>query len=307
MRGASFPAILAVVSIIVAQPMLSYLFDEMLASVALLMIVRDHPEAQRFWRVTFWLSVLLAIAFLAKETGYLMLMPAFTVYFLLAYWVQRSTPSRASLLRFGWIAAAPFIAYLVYNPSVTGLWAYLTGAVNIVSGYSAAMSLPKHLGEYLGLEVFASLLLGFAVYGWRRKWLGIEAIACVMIAFFVILKHSLVRHDPLSFHGFGLVLFAILVLKCRRVKVATIAGGATWVILCVLSLIGMNSLSKTLSMERWDPVPHLKQIGKLLHWRESLAGVAAETEAKLLADTLPDSLLARIHEAPVVIFPWELA
>ncbi len=306
-RAAPFPCFLVVLSILVAQPILSYLYDELLACAALLMIVRDNPEEQRFWHLTFWLSVLLSVALLAKETGYLMLMPAFTAYFLLSYLGQRSKPSRASLLRFGWIAAAPFIAYLVYNPSVTGLWSYLTAASSIVSGYSAAMSLPMPPGDYFGIGVFAILVLGFAAYGWWRKWLGIGSIACVMIGFFVVVKHSFVRHGPFFFYGFGLVLFAILALNCRRVKAAIIASGAIWVVLCVLSLAGMNSVLKTLSIGRWDPVPHVKQIGKLLHWKESMAGVAAQTEANLLADALPDSVLSRIQRAPVVVFPWELS
>jgi hypothetical protein len=305
-RAAPLPCFLVVLSILVAQPMIGYLYDELLACAALLMIVRDRPEAQKFWHLTFWLSILMAIAFLAKETGYLMLMPAFTAYFLLAYFARRSKPSRASLLRFGWIAAAPFIAYLVYNPSVTGLWAYFTSASSIVSGYSAAMSLPSS-GDYLGIEVFAILMLGFAAYGWWRKWLGIESIACVTIGLFVTVKHTIVRQGPLFFYGFGLVLFAILVLQCRRVKAATIAGGGIWMVLCVLSLIGMTTVPKTLSVARWNPVPHLKQIGTLLHWRESMAAAAAQTEANLFADTLPDSVLRRIQRTPVVIFPWELS
>lgn len=304
-RFAPIPCFLCVLSVVVAQPVLIWAFEQMLAIAALLLILRDHPEKQRFWRTTFPLSLLIALAFLGKGSGYVMLMGAFASYFALTYWQERRKPSATSLLRIGWVVAGPFIAYLAYNPSVIGLQAYVTGTVNLMSGYSVAMSVQRPLGDSLCFGSFAVLLLGFAIYGARRKWLEIEAIAWVMIPFFAGMKYSAVRHGATTFNGFGLVLFAILLLKCKPVKAATVAGGMTWALLSIVSLAGMSVWA--ISGRQWDPVPHLKQIGNVFHWKRSIASVVARTQVNLLVDTLPDSLLARIHGAPVVIFPWELA
>ena len=305
-RFAPIPCFFCVLSVVLAQPIPIWAFDQILAFAALLLIVRDHPEKQRFWRTTFPLSILTALAFLAfPGRDYVTLMAAFALYFALTYWQERSKPSRTSLLRFGWVVAAPFIAYLGYNPSVTGLWAYVASIINLMSGYGVAMSLQRPLSDDLCLGVFAILLLSFAIYGARRKWLGIEAIACVMIPFFAGMRYSAVRHGATMFNGFGLVLFAILLLKCKPVKAATVAGGVTWALLCIVSLVEMNIWA--LSLQLWNPAPHLEQIGKMFHWKRSIASVVAKTQANLRADALPDSLLARIHGAPVVIFPWELA
>jgi hypothetical protein len=307
-RFAPLSCFLAVLSVIVAQPVLSFLFDYLLASATLLLIVRDHPEAQKFFRATLPLSMLITLAFLDKASVYIILMSGFLLYFVAAYWKEWSKPSRAALLRFGWVAIAPFIAYLVYNPSVKGLWVYVTVTANIMGGYGEAMSSPGLPSDYLRLAGFVTLLLGFGVYAAWQKWLRVEVLACVMMSFVVGSKHGIVHADHEVFiYGFGLVLFGILVLKCRRLKAATVAGAAAWALVCILSLAGMNSLKKDLSLLRWNPAPQIERIGKLLHWRESIASVAAQTEANLGADALPDSLLERIHGAPVVVFPWELA
>jgi hypothetical protein len=307
-RFAPLTCFLAVLSVIVAQPVLGYLFDYLLASATVLFIIRDHPEAQKFFRGTLPLSMLLSLAFLDKASVYLMLMPGALLFFALTYWREQSKPSRASMLRCGWVAIAPFVAYLVYNPSVTGLWAYITSDAKIIGGYSEAMSTPGLPPDYRRLGTFVVLILGFAVCAVWRKWLKIEVFACVMMALSASIKHGIVSVDHEMFiYGFGLVLFGILVLECRRVKAATVAGAATWALVCILSLAGVNSLRKDLSLLRWNLAPQFERIGKLFHWRESVASMAAQTEANLRADALPDSLLARIHGAPVVVFPWELA
>jgi len=308
LRAAPLLSFLSVLSLIVAHPVLNYLFDYLLASAALLLVVRERPEEQRFWRGTLPLSMLISLAFLAKASVYMMLMPAFLLYFATAYWQEWSRPSRAALLRFVWVVIAPFIAYLVYNPSVGGLWAYVTASASIVSGFSRAMSTSGLPSGYLRLASFVTLLVSFAVCAIWRKWLKSEVVACVMISLFVAIKHSVIRADHEVFiYGFGMVLFAILVVSCRPVRAAAVAGGATWVLLCILALSGMNSRWMTLSLQRWNPASHLEQIDKLFHWTKSIASMAAQTDANLRADALPDSLLVRIHGGPVVIFPWELA
>jgi hypothetical protein len=307
-RFSTFSCLLVVLALIVAQPVLTFLFDYMLVATALLLIVRDHPEAQRFWSGTLPLSVLVSLVFLAKASGFLTVMPAFLLYFALAYWQERTKPSRASLLRLSCVMTAPFIAYLLYDPSLGGLWAYVTATANIVSGYNDAMSNYGLPPDDLSLGGFVTLLLGFAAYAAWRKWLRLDAIACVTMALFVALKHGIVSSGhEVFFYGFGLVLFAILLLKCRGAKAVNVVGGATFAALSVLSLVGMDPSWKALSLPRWSLSPHLDQIGKLLRWKETIAFVAAQTEANLRADVLPDSVLARIRGAPVVIFPWELA
>ena len=307
-RFSTFVYFLAVLALVVAQPVLTFLFDYMVVATALLLIVRDHPEAQRFWSGTLPLSALVSLVFLAKASAFLTVMPAFLLYFALAYWQDRSKPSRASWLRFGVVAIAPFLAYLLYNPSVRGLWMYVTASANVVSGYNDAMSSEGLPADYLSLGAFAILLLGFAAYAAWRRWLRLDAIACVTIAFFVGMKHGLVMSDhEVFFYGFGLVPFAILLLKCRPVKAVNVWGGATFAALSILSLVGMNPAWKALSLPRWTLSPHLDQIDRLFHWKESVALVAAQTDANLRADALPGALLARIRGAPVVVFPWELS
>jgi hypothetical protein len=307
-RLAPFLCFLAILSLILAQLVLNYLFDYMLVTAALLLIVRAPPEGQRFWSGTLPLSLLVSLLFLAKASGYMTLMPAFFLYFAVAHWRQRVRPTRASLLRFGCVAIAPFPAYLFYNASLRGLWVYITATASIVSGYNDAMSTYGLPSDYLSLGCFVILLLGFGIYAVWRKWLKPEVLACVAISFFVAMKQGIVRTDHEGFfYGFSFVLFAILVLKCNTGNAACTTGAATFAVLGVLGLIGMDPVLKALSVQQWSPSPHFERVGKLFHWRETLASVAEQTKANLRADALPDSLLTQIHGAPVAVFPWELA
>src|ERR1700675_1017886 len=98
------------------------------------------------------------LAFLIKPTAYMILLRSLAAYFAFASLRERRPPSKASLLRLAGVVVAPFAAYLIYNPSLAGLWVYLVGSVEIARGYSDAMStlgLPS--GEYLRLGLLTPI------------------------------------------------------------------------------------------------------------------------------------------------------
>src|SRR5262249_54927433 len=111
-------------SVILAQPLLDG-FDYLAVIAGLVLIVWDPPEEQRLVQVTLPLSLLLAVAFLTRHSMYVMLMMALAAHFVSSYIGDRRRPSRGSWLRFAWLAIAPFVAYLAYNPSLPGFLAYI--------------------------------------------------------------------------------------------------------------------------------------------------------------------------------------
>jgi hypothetical protein len=310
-RRSTRPAcFIAVLAIIFAHPLLRDSVDYMLACSALLLLLRQFPARRGFWRITVLLSVLCAVAFLTKESSYVMLMLALAVYYGLGHLRERRIPSREFLIRLVLIVCTPFCAYLLYDRSVPGLWAYVIGAMRIVSGYSTAMSINGlPVREYWQLGMLTAMFLGFSAFALWRKWFEVETAACVMSSFLLGMKHDIVRDGGnLTFiYAFTMVLLAILILECRKAKRVNLVGGSVFAAVCILSLTEMDPVWKTLSGDRWNPAPSAKALGDLLHWNRSMSAAAAQTEANLQEDRLPEELLRRIRGNPVVIFPWELS
>ncbi len=302
---------LAVSCTILAHPLLSNLSNYMLAITTLLLIVWQPADKQDFWRVTLPISALAGIAFLMTQTMYVMLMLSFAAYFWAAYLRERHRPSLASMSRFAWVVVTPLILYLIYNPSLTGLLEYISRGALVAGGYSDAMStLALPPDQYSRLGLLSGLLIGFTGYATWRRWLEPETTACVGVAFYFGMKHGVVRpdgHVPFVY-GFALMLFAVLVLKCGQLKIRAVLGFyAVCAGLCIVSLGAMNPSWNAISLRQWDPAPRIALARSLFHWKQFVAGLDAQTEANLHVDRLPDALLGRIQQAPVVVFPWELA
>jgi hypothetical protein len=303
--------ILVVLSLIAAHPVLNFLFDYMLAITAVLLCIYDPPEEQSFWWVTIPASILLSVAFLLKYSTFTMVLGAFAVYFVITYIHDRRRPSVSSLLRLGFLLAAPVIAYLIYNPSFSGLWRYVVNATRVANGYSDAMStlgLPDIQYPYLGLLIV--LLGGFGLGAVGCGWLAIEDFACIGVAFFIGIKHSVVRADAghLTFvYALAVILFALTALKCVDTWKSALTSGVIWLAICVLGVIAMDPIWGTLSAKAWDPEPHLAAAKNILYWHNSWTGLATQTQAILVGDRLPAGVLANLRRGPVIVFPWELS
>ncbi len=303
---------IAVIGVILAHQFLTDFIDYMLASAVLLLIMRRNPGEQS-WLATASISILASIAFLAKESSYVMLLLSLCAYFSLWHLRERSRPSRDAWLRLTAMAGTPLFVYLIYNPSLAGLWSYITGVAQISSGYSVAMSyagLPQYEGLRLGL--LTSLLGGFSACAVWRKWLKVEVAAAILAAFCFAMKYSVVRTDGhIAFvYAFSIVLMGFVVLQCRHVKMSILAGTLTFAALCALSLSEMNPVWGTFTSrgaQTWSPISHLQEIGVLFHWSKSMTAVDAQGEANLRTDQLSDSMRTRIDKAPVVFFPNELS
>jgi hypothetical protein len=101
----------------------------------------------------------------------------------------------------GFIAAL-VILWLLLNQRIADLWRFITGALDMTSGYSSAMSLPvKPFWLACGLGILACL----AFVLWRAK-VPLVFKAWVAAMLFCVWKHSFVRADPFhlaSFFGFA--------------------------------------------------------------------------------------------------------
>ncbi len=299
--------ILLLVSLLLAQSLLTV--DYMTGITGLLFLVSRGPEQQTFTNTTLPLSLLATVAFLTKTSIYAMLMMSLAAYYLFTYIEDRERPSRASILRLGCVVLTPFIAYLVYNPSLKGLWAYIVGVSEIGTGYIDAMStlgLPHR--DYLLIPLLIALMLGLIAYSVWRRWMPWGHAACIVAGFYVGLKHGIVRADGhlAIAYTFAVVLFAIVILNWNRERTARVTAVVGWVAVCIVSVIGMAPFSPIFAADRWSATSRIDRVQNLFQWTQSMAALAAQSEANLRSERLPDALLARIQHSPVTIFPSEL-
>ena len=306
-RFGRIPCILLLISLLLAQSLL--MVDYMVGITGLLFLVSRGPEQQSFTNTTLPLSLLAAVAFLTKTSIYAMLMMSVAAYWLFTYIETRTRPSRASLLRLGCVVLTPFIAYLVYNPSLNGLWAYIGGVSEIGTGYIDAMStLGLQQRDYLLISLLIALMLGVIAYSVWRRWMLWRHAACIVAGFYVGLKHGIVRADGhiTIAYSFAVVLFAIVISNWNREGTATVTGVVGWVAVCIVSVIGMAPFFPIVSADRWSATSRIDRVRILFQWTQSMAALAAQSEANVRSDRLPDALLARIQRSPVTIFPSEL-
>ena len=299
--------ILLLVSLLLAQSLLTV--DYMAGVTGLLFLVSREPEQQSFTNTTLPLSLLAIVAFLTKTSIYAMLMMSLAAYYLFTYIEARQRPSYASILRLGCVALTPFIAYLVYNPSLKGLSAYIVGVSELGNGYSEAMStlgLPQR--DYLLIPLLIALMLGLIAYSVWRRWMPWGHAACIVSGFFVGLKHGIVRADGhlAIAYDFALILFAIVILNWNREHTARVTGVVGWTAVCIVSVIGMAPFFPISAADRWSPTSRIDRVRNLFQWNQSMAALAARSEANVRSDRLPDALLARIQRSPITIFPTEL-
>ena len=299
---------IALLALIFVHPLLRDYIDYTVEAGALLLIMQ-LSSADWEWGDTLLLSLISAVAFLTKESSYVMLVAALAVYHAVASLRERQWPSRLALLRLGIIASTPLLAYLVYNPSLPGLWAYVVSSASIIGGYSAAMSLPGlsvHELEQLG--VLTVLICGFGVLATWSRWLKIEGAACVTMALFLTIKQNIIRAGGNLYfvYAFAVILLAILILNCRYAGRSVLMGNSV-ALICVLSLAGMGPLRSTLSTQSWSLAGPVDRIESLAHWQRSMEAAAAQTQANLQEDRLPQRVQDNIQQDPVVIFPTELS
>jgi hypothetical protein len=217
--------------------------------------------------------------------------------------------------------------WLLYQGGLTGLGAFLGSGWDMAGGYSSAMSLAPD-NSRLGLAIFLLwiVLLAAWVASWRAPR-ALVSLAVLAVPLFVAWKHSVVRQDIhvkiLVLFGFFamvvLLLDAAVLGRWRRsvpvVALLTALLVTPWYLLptetlalvkrAVAGPCPINTLEDSL-------VQPLRLCGlrSLAAWRDP-AGMRQrlqeQTAAELQPEILPASTRARIGNAAVDVYPWEIS
>jgi hypothetical protein len=130
------------------------------------------------------------------------------------------------------LAAVAAVAFLCLMPSVAAILYFLRSSVEIIAGYTSAMSKPGYFGEFV-LALEATGILAFLL------WIYAHDIPCearfytlfLAIPLVVSFKHGFVRQD---YHTIDFFCFAALGLALVSLTISLQAKGATRVVPLVI-------------------------------------------------------------------------
>jgi hypothetical protein len=262
------------------------------------------------WKWSFSLAgIFCVLLFFVKFSTACLSYSALVASGLIQGWHDPKRNRGSMMISLGFVPCLTVATYFAYNPSITDLWFYLFGMVELSSGYSVAMSLP-----WDGSNIIYSLGI-FTLYVWlmsllyRRRQHTFRISLVMLVPLFFSFKHGMVREDRHVFFFFSyfllilgiIVLFTNFTRKYRQYFVIIGAALLLWGMVFKTHYPGFRMGPYLL-----DKVV-VTQIRSVFGW-ESFKGLIDWKSGELLArDRLPNDLLSNIGDHTVGIFPNELA
>jgi hypothetical protein len=300
-------AAIFLLGMIVSNRLYYFYWDYLLVAIVLLLFVRllDQPRNRE---ALVLLIPFAGLCLLVKFTAFIVVMVLLTIF---AIW--RIIPfSRTTLAEKALIAAAFVsgpVAYLLYNPSLTGLIGFIRGSLQESTGHSAAMSTPATYEIGMRGAVLCTALVAFAVVSYIRKILSPVGAAMTIALTWIALKHGYVRSDP--FHESLFCCFAILVLAFvlaqirytpQRAAICLTAG----VLFVGAALQGASGAWPVWNRFWWSPDVNLTQAAKLLNGEAAFGALDAASQ-DILSKSPVDEYAQTLGHSRVLFFPWEIS
>ncbi len=212
--GMRFGALVFTVALICSNRLYFDYWDYLLSAILLLiyLLLFRKPESVFLFLL---LSLTTGALLLIKFTGYGMAMLLLTAYSLERLLRKpRATPREILLLALAF-SSGP-LAYLLYNPSLTGLIVYIRGSLSVSSGYATTMSYPTESGAAWHAGLLSLIVLSSGAFCLWKRWVSPAGAAMVLITLWVAFKHGFVRSEPVHqamFYCFAILAFAFLLAQ----------------------------------------------------------------------------------------------
>jgi hypothetical protein len=306
--GRQFAAVVLVIGLIASNKVYFYYWDYLIAATILVVFVRMLLNQMDYGGLAL-LSVLMALAFLVKFTAFMMSASCLVVYSASLVRAGRCADGPQRIAATGAVFLAGPLAYLIYNPSLHGLFLYLKGAFSLASGYAAAMSLPTDsLNAKLG-AIACAMFGGSAVYAVRRRRVTLRGAGIALVATWVAFRHGFVRSGPLHaavFFSLAIFLFAVLLAQMdfrqRDTKMLT----AVFIVFTVVAMFGIAERWHPQEVDWWSPKTNVTAPLDLLHWKRAINELDHRGDS-LFSATVGNTYVAAVNGKRVLVFPWDLA
>ena len=306
-HGKRAGAVIFLLGLIASNRLFFFYWDYLLAAVAFLVFIRLLDEPQD-WASLVILVLIAALSFLVKFTAFITIM-----LLLVVYAVSRLIPLRkAAVSELALLALAVLsgpLAYLLYNPSLSGLIGYTRGSLQMSSGYSAAMSLPATYEQGLLAVLLCSTLVACAVFSAGRKLVTPTGAAMAIALGWMALKHGYVRSDPYHEAVFCCAVtlaLAFLLAQIRYTPRLVVPYLAVAGLFSGFALQGANGAWPVWSRFWWSPSMNMTQVAALLSWDMEMKALDSASEDAFRGSFMAD-YSATLDHSRVLFFPWDIS
>jgi len=276
-----------------------------LVSIGLVILLFQALSHRRWQLLCGIVAVLSGLLSLLKVNAAVLAISCCVMFFGIKALIDRRNALRAALI-LG--AGIPFVfcgAYLLYDPSIKGLFTYIQMTLDISSGYSIGMSVPGAaitLWAALGISLS---YLGLAGWLWfKREKVRFLALIGFPVVFFAF-KHGFVRQDghEATFFAVMAVLVGVIFLFLPMPRFPT--WGTLFMLPVLIPFLFLPEY--TLSPESVAGIGKVQDIYKLLDYERTQESLQETSLASLQQYRLPASWLQRLQDHSISIFPWEAA
>ena len=314
--GRRVAAVALVLGLIFSNKIYIFYWDYAVVATTLIVLARARATPRRPGVLLPIAAALLATLFLVKFTGFLLAELLFGVH-ALDRWLSRPRPGAGESIALGAVFFSGPLAYLVYNPSLSGLLLYIRGSLEIGSGYAESMSLDPYPAALRFGVLLCMILAGAALYGLWRRLLPPAAAILVAAAAYTVFRHSFVRADQphiAIFFCFSILMLAVLLAQMKLEAQHAAPSIAALIVFGVVALFGVHhpwtdqpNPPATPQVPWWLPDYNWRAARDLvLHPAQTLADLDRQS-ATWFDDTPAQKYAPLIHGRRVLVFPWNMA
>jgi hypothetical protein len=302
LSGKHLAAWALVISLILSNRLYFYYWDYFLAATILILCYRLVVDTPRRLELGI-LALLTGVSFLVKASVFIM---AISLVFVLL------VPRPSTFRRYLWISlvlASGPIAYLLYNPSLSGLVLYIKGTLETASGYAAWMSLPTDATLAIRAFILAGAVIGCAAYAVWTRALRLPPAGLAVVALLIVFRHGFIRSEAghaAVFYAFSILTLGVVLASVSFTRWNALIYGAVFCAFSFIALQGVSARWRVWGSFWWSPRVKLTEAESLWRWDRTVAWLDAVSKDSL-ASTVIDPYAADIRGSRVLVFPWDLS
>jgi hypothetical protein len=264
------------------------------------------------WIELVLLSLLSAVSLLAKVNLGVLVTAA--GWYLAAWFVWRSRATvppwkRAAVLLSVWVAVIVGF-YAMSNGTPAGMSEYLRNSVQIVKGYSEAMSVSGPYPVTAAALVTSLVLIALPLLcGWNRRMLPLIPVLAVIA--FLCFKSAVVRQD--SFHAlpfqFEAAMVALLVpalASSARSRLVTGVFALASFAAGIAAAGQMYPAGLPHCLSRLSGLAAIQNFGSFLRWPSTVQSIEAQTDGIVSSHRLPVGFTMALDDKRVAAYPWDI-
>lgn len=254
-------------------------------------------------------SLLIILCFFVKFTMVLFMIPA-EIFLLFSFISEKK--KKESVIFAGSILGSLLSCmcfYMLYNPSIKDLFHYVSGAIEISSGYSAAMSLIEGEGATAFFPFL--LLVGIGLLAvwciWQKNNIG-WFLLITDSSLFLVFKHAFVRGFSYIFYSFFFLCCLCFLLHsekiaqcfeemkiCKYPKVFKCLKRTCIVLVIIIFINGMSYSQR------------IECVGKVYasNLREAQAAYVTTVPNEFVS-AIPDKLIEKVGNKTIAVYPYEI-